>query len=170
MDASQFIRTMYTDLIRGFRAEVESLTPEEMYFRPTDDANSIAFILWHSTRSQDTNVHSLVKGIPSLWESEGWHQRFGLSAKDGGTGFNGEQVGAFRPEKEELLAYCHRVWEVVPGILDDLTEAHLDSAPNQERPTMTVGRSLANFALGHGFWHLGDIRFLKGLQGQPFGR
>lgn len=170
MDASQFIRIMYADLVRGVRSEVEALTQEEMYFRPTEDANSIAFVLWHSTRGQDTNAHRLVKGTPSLWESEGWHQRFGLSPQDGGTGFSGEQVGAFRPDKDELLAYCRRVWEEVPAILEGLTDADLDRVPNPDRPTMTVGRSLANFALGHGFWHLGDVRFLKGLQGQPFGR
>lgn len=54
--------------------------------------------------------------------------------------------------------------------LSTLTEADLDKAPNPERPTMTLGRSLSNLVLGHAFWHLGDIRFLKGMQGMPWGR
>ena len=168
MDATQLITTMLEDLQRGFRREVEPLTQEQFVARPTPEANTVAFVLWHVTRTEDNIVHGQVTSGTPLWVAEGWHDRLGLEPDEGGTGFTAEQVGAFQPRKEDLIAYCERVWEVAPGLLSTLTEEDLDRAPNPDRPHMTLGRSLANFMLGHGFWHLGDIRFIKGLQGMPF--
>ena len=168
MDAVQFVRMAVEDIHRGFSFEVEPLTLEQMLYRPTDKTNTIAFLLWHAARSEDVYIHRHIQGEAPLWEIEGWHERFGLDAGEGGTGFTDKQVGAFRPPKEDLMAYCQRVWEIVPGMLSELTEQDLDKVPNPDRPKMNIGRMLGNFVLGHSFWHLGDIRFLKGLQGLPF--
>ena len=168
MNAIQFIRSAVEDLHKGFRVEVEPLTLEQMLYKPLDKANTIAFLLWHSTRSEDVYIHQRIGGGLPLWETEGWHQRFGLDASQGGTGFTDEQVENFTPSKEDLLAYCERVWEIIPITLSQLTDEDLDKTPNPERPNMNTGRMIANFILGHSFWHLGEIRFLKGLQGQPF--
>lgn len=170
MNAAQFARTAIEDMQRGFRVEVEPLTEEQLVFRPLAEANTIIFLLWHANRNEDEMFHSRVSGEASLWEREGWHDRFGLTAKETGMGFSSEQVGAFRPARADLMAYCERVWEVVPARVGGLSDAEMERAPNPQRPDMTVGRTLGNFILGHGFWHLGDIRFLKGLQGMPFGR
>lgn len=170
MNAVQFILMTVEDIHRGFQTEVQALTEEQMIFRPASEANSIALVLWHAAQTEDNLVRRQVAGQVPLWEREEWHRRLGVQPKDNLGSFNAEQLAAFRPAKEELLAYCQRVWEATPALLSALTETDLDKVPNPERPRMTLGRSLANILLGHCFWHLGDIRFLKGLQGMPFGR
>lgn len=170
MDANEFIGLLIWELHGGFRAEVEPLTQEQFLLRPVPDANSIAFLLWHFTCMEDGVVHRQFGGKPSVWQSESWHEKLGLQESDMGTGFTSEQVGAFQPAKEDVLAYCERVWEAVPEVLATVTADDLSVAANPERPRATAGRSLASFVIGHGFWHLGDIRFIKGLQGMPFAR
>ena len=109
-------------------------------------------------------------GQEPLWAAEKWNERLGLADEDLGTGFTEDQVKAFAPAKEDLMAYAEAVWERTPGFLEPLTSDRLDIAPNPERPRMTVGRSLANFVVGHGWLHLGELRFVKGLMGMPFAR
>ncbi|MBI2886170.1 MAG: DinB family protein [Chloroflexi bacterium] len=170
MNVIQFILMTMEDLHRGFRSEVELLTPDQIYYRPTAEANSIALVLWHAAMTEDGLAQRVAHSEGSIWEREEWHQRLGVGPKDSLGSFTTEQLGTFRPAKEELLLYCQKVWDTTPGLLGSLTEADLDHVPNPERARMTVGRTIANILIGHCFWHLGDIRFLKGLQGMPFGR
>ena len=170
MNAARFAQIAVEDLHRGFRAEVEPLSFEQLVFMPAPDANSIIFLLWHATCNEDHVLHQRLRGEETLWEREAWYSRLGLEKSDRGMGFTSAQVAGFRPAKQDVVAYCQRVWEAVPAAIGGFTEGDLDRVLNPERPDMTVGRSIANFIIGHGFWHLGDIRFLKGLQGMPFGR
>jgi uncharacterized damage-inducible protein DinB len=169
MEANEFIDVMLRDLHGGLRADIEPLTQEQLVHQPAGGANTVAFLLWHATRFED-NMLRRQHGEDSLWTAEGWHERLGLEPSDTGTGFSEEQVLAFQPAKEELLAYVERVWEATPDLVARLSAEKLGEAPNPERPRMTVGRSLANFVVGHGWIHLGDIRFTKGLMGMPFSR
>ncbi len=170
METSEFIGTMLRDLHSGLRSDVETLTREQMVHQPAPGANTVAFLFWHATRFEDNQLHRLVAAEEPIWVSERWFERFGLEPSDIGTGFSEEQVLAFQPAQEELLAYAEQVWEASSGLVAQLSSELLDSVPNPERPRMTVGRSLANFMVGHGWLHLGDIRFTKGLMGMPFSR
>ena len=168
MDASEFIQITLRDLHGGLRAEVAPLSQEQMLATPADGVNTISFLLWHYMRSDDQVLHRYAGRAP-LWETGGWAARLG-GMEGNGTGFTHEQMLAVAPNKDELLAYAERVWEEVPVLLSSLSPADLDRPVNPERPSMTLGRSIANVVVGHGFWHLGDVRFTKGLMGMPFAR
>ena len=60
MNAIQFIQSTLHELNRSYVLEVENLTTEQMFFRPTPDANSIAFLMWHFPRIEDSIFHSQV--------------------------------------------------------------------------------------------------------------
>lgn len=170
MEASEFIGIALNDLHAGLRAEIKPLTQEQLLARPAAGVNTIAFLLWHYVRGEDSLLSQQVAGRQPVWVAGGWAARLGVTEEGGGTGFTEEQMLSIRPDKDELLAYCEQVWSDVPEILKALPAADLDRPTNPERPTMTVGRSIANFVVGHGFWHLGDIRYTKGLMGMPFAR
>ena len=166
MDATEFIRMTLRDLHSGFRSEIETLSEAQMLATPAEGANTISFLLWHFVRTEDKVLHRHV-GRASIWETGSWAARLG--DKEGqGTGFTYEQVRAVAPRKDELLAYAGMVWEEVPALISSLAPA-LDEV-DPERPSQTVARTIASVVVGHGFWHLGDIRFTKGLMGMPFAR
>ena len=172
MNAIQFIQSTLFELNRSFVAEVEPLTTEQMLYRPTAEANSISFLLWHFPRVEDNLFHRLstVDGTPSVWERDGWYERFGLEESGSGTGFTPEQVAAFKPDKELMVAYVESVRESLNDGLSNMTDDDLDRPLNPDNPRVTVGRQIQSIIVGHGFFHLGEIRFLKGLQGKPFPR
>lgn len=168
MKATELMVSMFTDMHRALLAEAEPLSQEQLTHRPAENVNSIAFVLWHYARIEDNLIHSQVAGVQSIWDSEKWYERFGLDAEASGMGFADEQVGDFKPAKEVLLEYCSAVWSATPPLVEALSDEDLDRAPNPDRPRMTLGRSIANFTIGHGFWHLGDVRFIKGMQGMRY--
>ena len=46
--------------------------------RPTDQCNSIAWLLWHMTRVVDTFVHTRLQAQPQVWIRDGWYAKFGM--------------------------------------------------------------------------------------------
>lgn len=169
MDAGEYINVMLRDLHGGFRADVEALSQEQFVHQPAPGANTVAFLFWHSTRFEDLQLAQHT-GREPIWAAGGWAARLGLDADDLGTGFTEEQMIAFQPAKEDVLAYAEAVWEATPDLVSSLSPERLSMPLDPERPRMTVGRAIANFAVGHGWLHLGEIRFVKGMMGMPFAR
>ena len=172
MNAIQFIQSTLFELNRSFVNEVEPLTAEQMLYRPAPEANSISFLLWHFSRSEDNTFYriSTEEGTPSVWDRDGWYDRFGLGESSSGSGFTPEQVAAFKPNKELQVTYMESVRESVQDRLSNMTDDDLDRPLSPDNPRLTVGRQIQSIVVGHGFFHLGEIRFLKGLQGMPFPR
>ena len=66
--------------VRGtVRGVLRDLTIEQILYRPSDESNSIAWLLWHLTRVQDHHLSDLL-GQPQAWVSQGWHARFNPAA------------------------------------------------------------------------------------------
>jgi hypothetical protein len=65
------------------------------------------------------------------------------------------------------VAYAESVSRNTQEYLKTLDDAKLDFAPDPSRPRRAIGTLLRNFLLAHGWWHLGEIKYIKGLQGMP---
>lgn len=172
MNAIEFIQSTLFELYRSFVIEVEPLSDEEMLYRPITEANSISFLLWHFPRSGDSAFHgvSTEEGVLSVWERERWYQKLGLKESDSGTGFDPSQVAEFRPDKNLLINYVESVRLSINDGLSRMTDSDLDKPLHSNNPRITIGRHIQSNIIGHGFFHLGEIRFLKGLQGHQFPR
>ncbi len=156
---------------RDLQRELNGLTSDQLAYRPTEEANTIAFTAWHIVRMLDnaaTRTLPRTQEAATIWNRDSWHEQFGVGAEDSGTGFDAAQVGEFGPDLETLLGYSNAVGEALSGAFDGLTDDDLDTIPDPERPNMSLGRQLLVFYAGHLQYHLGEIRFLKGLQGMPF--
>jgi len=172
MNTIQFIQSSLFEIFRSFLGETAPLAPEELLFKPTHEANSIAFLLWHFPRIAETAFHrvSPIERNSTIWERDNWHEKFGLGKTDTGTGFTPDQVGAFHPDKALLTGYLESVQKALDDGLSLMTPEHLDQPVTPENPQATVGRLIQSVIIGHGYFHLGEVRFLKGLQGRPFPR
>jgi hypothetical protein len=172
LKATQFIQLALNEFHRSVVQEIRDLTPEQMTYQAAPGASTISFLVWHASRTEDAVFHRVAtpEGAPPLWETEEWYKRFGLEATEGGTGFSPEQVAGFAPPKELLVAYTERVAEAVTEGLGRLADEDLDRVLNPDNPRMTVGRQIQSIIVGHVYWHLGEVGFIKGLQGMPFPR
>ncbi len=91
---------------------LDGLTQEEFAWSPTAECNSIAFILWHTVRVEDSFVNRVVQHGKELYETEGWREKLGTPAQGTGYGYTAEQLQAWPvPKLEVLRGYANSVRE-----------------------------------------------------------
>lgn len=133
--------------------------------RPDPGANSIAWLLWHTTRIQDDHVAELA-GREQAWTAAGWAERFGLDlpTEDTGFGHDASQVAAVRPDgPEPLVAYHAEVSARTRTYLDALEADDLDRVIDDAYdPPVTVGIRLVS-VVHDGMQHLGQAAYLRGM-------
>ena len=155
------------DKENGFLLEaLEGLTPEEAAWQPAPDANSIGWILWHMVRVEDMWIQFFAQFQPELWESDGWHEKFGLPTRDNGFGHTTEQVNNFpRLDLAEFLEYRAAVRQSTLAYLNTLTPEDMETVPRERRPEMSLGAMFRQI-IGEMYQHVGHIAYLRGLQGK----
>ncbi|ETX08572.1 MAG: hypothetical protein ETSY2_04630 [Candidatus Entotheonella gemina] len=153
--------------IRGsLHRTLDGLTLEESHQQPRSDSNSIAWLVWHLTRVQDTGISGLI-GEEPLWVSQGWHAKFDMAADadNDGSGHTPEQVTAFRvPSIESLLDYHDQVAERSKTYVAGLAAEDFDRTLNQPQwqPLPTVGVRLVS-VISDNLQHAGQAAYLRGL-------
>ena len=145
---------------------LDGLGPDELAWQPAADANSIGWILWHMVRVEDMWIQFFAQFQTELWETEGWHEKFGLPTRDNGFGHTAEQVNNFPGvDLGEFLRYRASVRQATLAYLDTLTPADMEIVPRERRPEMSLGAMFRQI-IGEMYQHVGHIAYLRGLQGK----
>jgi hypothetical protein len=132
---------------------------------PAGGHQSIAFSLWHYVRTEDNVVNFVVQGKPTVWLDGGWPAKFGLDPKNQGTLFTDEQSRAFRiNDFAEFRRYMLDVFKVTEDFVSALSdEDSMRKVTVKPLGEMTVLQALSGVGMTHGYRHLGEIEFAKGL-------
>ena len=73
------------------------LSDEQMRARPREDLNSLAWLMWHIARAEDTFANVILSGRDQVVD-DGWLARLKISRRDFG-------IGMSKPEVAELTAH-----------------------------------------------------------------
>ena len=167
MGSLDFFRSSLKNFHNSFRDAVKDLTDEQLHFRPLGKGNSIAFALWHTVRTEDMVVNFLLQKKPPVWNAEGWDKKFGMDPRAQGTGMTAEQAASIRiPSLQDFLKYMDNVFQASEAYLDIVKEADLEPVQEYQFLGKRSGyQVIGGVVLGHGSEHLGEIRYVKGLQG-----
>ncbi|MBV7673179.1 DinB family protein [Streptomyces halstedii] len=145
-------------------ATVEGLAPDMLNARPDDDANSIAWLVWHLTRIQDDHV-SDAAGTEQVWFAQDWASRFELPLPEGSTGFghSSEQVASVTVTSGDLLlGYYDAVHEQSLAFIHGLDGRALDRVVDEAwSPPVTLGVRLIS-VLSDDLQHAGQAAFVRG--------
>ncbi|QIG45175.1 DUF664 domain-containing protein [Nocardioides anomalus] len=143
---------------------VDGLSEDQLAHRPTPDANSIAWLVWHLARVQDDHVAD-VAGTEQVWTAQDFVSRFGLPFEVGaiGYGMSSEEVGQVRASAELLTAYLEAVHEATAAYLDGLSAEDLDRVVDERwDPPVTLGVRLIS-VLNDDTQHAGQAAYVRGL-------
>jgi len=159
---NQFIIALCESPNRWIHQSTDGLTDEQLYYRPSSDTNSIAWLIWHLSRWRD-KISAAVVGEPQVWASEGWAQRFDIDPDRTGLGDTLEQVAAFRVERDLLLGYAsaahNAIVERVSRMTAEQFEKEIEYSPGSSRPAW---RALVS-VMGDSSEHTGQINYLRGM-------
>lgn len=141
-----------------------SITDDQLAFRPDPQANTIAWLIWHLTRTQDDHIADMA-GQPQVWKADGWHDRFGLPFDDAATGYGQTttEVGQVRTSPELLGGYHAAVHTMTVGYLEAVDTGELDRIVDDGwDPPVTAGVRLVS-VIGDCLQHLGQAAYVRGL-------
>ncbi|MBI4295784.1 MAG: DinB family protein [Chloroflexi bacterium] len=165
MEVAEFIQHALERVTRSTTRVLTGLNDEELMWRPGPECNSIALILFHGARSEDSFIQERVLGQPQIWESEEWHKKLNMQPSDRGAGLTSEQIVAFHVvDTKTLMSYCEAVRARTMAYLKDKKSSDFDRIVKMARfGDMPVGAVFA-LVLVHTAEHIGDISYLRGMQ------
>jgi uncharacterized damage-inducible protein DinB len=150
------------DLVHG---AVQGLSPEDLRRAPAEGANTVAWLVWHLTRVQDSHVAELL-GTEQIYLCGNWAPRFGRKPDPSDTGYRhtAAQVAAVAPESwHVLVGYYGAVHARTVDFLGGLTDEDLDRVVDENwDPPVTLGVRLVS-VYDDDTKHIGQAAYVRGL-------
>jgi hypothetical protein len=144
---------------------VDGLPPEQLATRVDGKSNSIAWLIWHLARIQDDHIADAA-GIPQVWTSKGWYERFGLpfDPSETGYGMGDRQVAAVAVSSGELLTgYFDEVHQQTLDYVRRLPDSELTRVVDERwDPPVELGVRLVS-VISDDLQHAGQAAFVRGL-------
>jgi hypothetical protein len=147
-------------------ATLDGLDDETLARRPAGNGNSIAWLIWHLSRVEDTQVASAAR-LPQVWTSQGFAGRFGLPLPEHDTGYghSSDNADAVRAPAELLADYYEAVHRQTVEVLNSLGDDDLDRVVDTRwDPPVTFGVRLVS-TVADCLQHVGQAAYAKGLKG-----
>ncbi|MGA2520971.1 MAG: DUF664 domain-containing protein [Acidimicrobiales bacterium] len=164
MTGAQLLSDAFERIREGVDDVVDGLSPDDLAFRPDDEANSIAWLIWHLTRVQDDHV-AAASGGEQTWTEDGWSDRFALPLEvaDTGYGHDPDQVGLVTATAELLRGYHDAVCQATRRFLTGVTDADCERVVDERwDPPVTMGVRLVS-VIADDLQHVGQAAYLRGL-------
>ena len=167
MDIIDFFRIEQTRLHQWTRIALEDLTPEEWHYSIGRTTNSIAFLFWHSVRTEDNILRFILQGRPTIWAEGNWHEQLQLPPRVQGTGMAHEEAHAFHIADTALFKqYAEQVWSEYEAYLASITdggnalsERVVTVRPLGEMPAL---QAIGQVCITHLNIHYGEMALLRG--------
>jgi hypothetical protein len=193
MDFAQLFLERHDVLYDFFLADYWKTVPEDqMRVRPRAMVNSIAWILWHLTRVEDSGLNLFVSEGSQILDEGKWMERMNIPWRHNGGGMTFAEVDDLsqridlRALHDYSISVRSRTHEIVSRIdvvdLDKTLEpkrlqvifmneglAHSDADERVKWYSgWSKGKCLMNFGLTHPFQHLGEMGVIASLLGIAF--
>jgi hypothetical protein len=125
--ARELLRDSFTRLIEHVDELTDGLTDDTANYRPGPDANSIAWLIWHSARVQDFQL-APIAGVEQVWIADGWVDRFGLDLPRNDTGFGHgpAEVAKVQAPIDLLVGYYQAVHKLTLEFVAGVTAEDLE--------------------------------------------
>jgi uncharacterized protein DUF664 len=164
MTPAELLTDAFERILKTASAAVNGLSEDELASRPSGDANSIGWLVWHLTRVQDDHVAD-VAGTEQVWTAQDFVSSFDLPFDAAATGFgmSSEDVGHLRVSAELLTEYLRAVHDATVSYVAGLAPEDLDRIVDERwDPPVSMGVRLVS-VIGDDLQHAGQAAYVRGL-------
>lgn len=147
---------------------VDGLSVEQLTWHPGDEANSIAWLVWHLARVQDDHMSALAD-VEQVYTSQGWFDRFGLGLDPADIGFGqtAEQAHSVVAPGVLLAGYFAAVNAHTTSIVNSMDARDLDRIVDERwDPPVTAAVRIVS-VINDVTQHVGQAAYVRGLLGAP---
>ena len=158
------LRDAFTRLIEHVERLTDGLTDEVAFFRPTANANSISWLIWHSARQHDLQLADIAD-TEQVWLRDGWVDRFGLDLPRDAMGYGDgpDEVARVRASADLLAGYYHGVHKATLEYIASVTPEELNRVVDDHwDPPVTAGVRLVSI-VDDSAQHLGQAAYVAGM-------
>jgi hypothetical protein len=162
------VGALLADSLERVRAQVEDLVAgldrDQLAWQPDDEANSIAWLVWHLTRIEDDHVAD-VAGTAQVWTEAGWYERFALPfpPEAHGWGHTAADVARVHVEGDLLAGYHAEVAARAIEYVGPLTPDDLDRIVDERwDPPVSLGVRLVS-VVNEVNQHVGQAAYVRGM-------
>lgn len=161
MLANELMIDAFGRIEQDVRGALKGLSAEQLAWRPSAQANSIAWLVWHLTRVMDDHVSELA-GKNQMWAD--WRDKFDFDVGDDtGYGHASEQVGEVKASAEQLLGYFNAVQTNALEFIKSLAEADYTKIVDENwNPPVTLAVRLVS-VINDCTQHAGQAAYVRGL-------
>ncbi|BDD84274.1 hypothetical protein TPB0596_40370 [Tsukamurella pulmonis] len=167
MDDATAARDLLTDsfarILEHAEDVTDGLTAEIANRRIVPEANTIAWLVWHSARVIDAQL-APIAGVEEVWTASDWYGRFGLDLPPESTGYGHSRAEAAEVHGSDalLIGYFRDVDAMAQRYLAGITERELARVIDEAwDPPVTVAVRLVSI-VDDCAQHLGAAAYLKG--------
>lgn len=170
----------------------DRLSEAQLRCRPHPAVNSVAWVVWHMARAEDTGVNRYVVDRAQVFDEGHWGERMKLTVRYHGGGMTDPEATALsqRIDLPALRAYYNVVRARTVEVAQQLTPDQLDEIPNSRERRRTIdaeaifppisdpdrlpykdwsrGALLIHLALTHNYGHFYEVCTICSLLGVKF--
>lgn len=165
MKANEVLLEAYSRITQNVENTLKDLTTEDLTYRIDPGANTVAWLVWHLARVEDSQISSAA-GLAQVWD-QGWYEKFNfapvIGPHDTGYGHSNEQVTAIVANTKLLTEYyedvCHQTKKYLESINEDDLDIIIDKNWN---PPVTLGVRLASILVDIS-QHVGQANYVRGV-------
>jgi hypothetical protein len=164
MDVAQVLTDAIGRVQEVVHAAADGLSVDQLGFRPDEESNSIAWLLWHTARVQDDHI-AAAAGSEQVWTTDGWCERFGLPFPPSAHGYGqtSAEVAQVRADGALLCGYYDAVHAATVAYFGGLAADDLERIVDRRfDPPVTLGVRLIS-VLSDNLQHVGQAAYLRGL-------
>ena len=168
MTPLEILKTSLVSMHSLLDKAVGDMSADDLNFRPQEGGVSPFFSLWHYVRTEDNIVNWVINQRPTVWLEGGYDEKLGLPRTSQGTGMTKEQADAVALKDVAVWSdYQQAVWKVTAEYLGAMDPAQFDSrrVTIKPLPEMSLWDGLYGVCLSHGYRHIGEIEYARGIIG-----
>jgi uncharacterized damage-inducible protein DinB len=163
MELKDHIKIELDGLKKQLMRVIDTLTQQELMWRPACGCNSMGLLLFHIARSEDTFIQTRLQEKHQIWESGKWYNVLNMAESELGSHYTVDQVNVFIvPNVKDILDYYEAVRASTLDYLTSLTPEGFEKTVQLRMGEFTVAGIFA-LIVRHTAGHLGEISYLRGM-------
>ena len=145
------------------KRSLDSLSEEEILWKPNPHSNNIIFLIWHMALVEDNLINKVLLGKERVWITEKYYKDFPELRNETGFAFNQEKLDQFPIVDIDWLMNYHNILregtiKFITNIEDEDLSLDYTFGNRQVKGYFVIGRLMTELSQ-----HLGQVSYIRGM-------
>ncbi|MBF16509.1 MAG: hypothetical protein CL740_05825 [Chloroflexi bacterium] len=145
------------------KRSLDSLSEEEILWKPNPHSNNIIFLIWHMALVEDNLINKVLLGKERVWITENYYKDFPELRNETGFAFNQEKLDQFPIVDIDWLMNYHNILregtiKFITNIEDEDLSLDYTFGTRQVKGYFVIGRLMTELSQ-----HLGQVSYIRGM-------